>query len=826
MIELGKTRYAGEFEIVLDDCRESKIRNRASLDILYGLSGKARIRTVRGDYVIVPEHFCVMNPMELYYIVVDDTCGLLRFSISDKLVGRASDGGHIVCMSSDRRMPSEVYDNIRIQLAKIFQLYYQDADNNRCMIYSHLFQVLGLFQKYFMVNGDTFQKHEGSLHILEQILEYVQRNSQDKLTLGDLAKRFYLSTGHISRLFQKYLQTTFSDYLREFRTMNAYSLLRSSEESITQIAMETGFGSVNQMIEAFKRFYGETPGKIRSLTSEKTEPIAQVDRQVDKKMLDSILRYVDFSPESVPEIRPLERTVHRIEKPLEGKKYDPGFFRLICVGFAKDIMYAPIQHQLRMCQEQIGFEYIRFHGIFDEDMMVYREDEKGNPIYNFNYLDMVYDFVISLGFKLFVEFGYYPKALASDPEPRFHRNSYMAGLPNSMEKWCALVRETVRHCISRYGIQEVRSWRFRTGEALNIYFRRITFEDYLMFYTRTRQAVKEVDDKLIFGGLNLDFGQLNVNDQSDLDQYLARLSADGNLPDFYSFQCFHNEYTTDYEASRLSAKSHIVEPFSLSEDEDYLANNLRKVRRIIRRYDDRNKPVILDTWNATMWQRDLRNDTCFKSAFLTKNLLENASGVDAFGYWVLSDLFEEVAASSQLFHGGYGLVTYNGIPKASFNAYVLLHKLGDRFVERGDGYYVTCSKDGSVQVALYNYCHYDTLSRQHVFVRGNSYDRYAMFKNETSREFDLLLNLPDGRYQAHKYSISRQAAHGSSYETWMDMGAPEELSSDQLAYLQGSVSPHYRCDFYTAADGLALQEELEAHEIRVIVIQKVREIQS
>ncbi|MBO7710027.1 MAG: helix-turn-helix domain-containing protein [Lachnospiraceae bacterium] len=816
MIVIDKPRYAGEFEITLVNYTENRVYNSPCLDILYVLYGKVRIRSLQNHHVIVPGHFCVINPLELCYAYTDETCYALRFSVSEKLAGHRD--SYIDCMSSDRRMPDEIYDNIRMELARIFQLYYRDAENNRFIIYSHVFRLLDILQKYFVVNGEIFRKHEGSLELLEKMLGYMQRNSQEKLTLSGMAEAFYLSTGHISRLFQKYLRTTFSDYLRELRTMNAYSLLRSGDRSVTQIAMETGFGSVNQMIEAFKRLYGETPGKIRSLTSEKKEQAVQVDKEI----LDTLLRYAHELPEAVPEIRPVERTVHRIDKPLDGKKYAPGFFKLICVGFAKDILYAPIQEQLRICQEQIGFEYIRFHGIFDEDMMVYREDENGNPVYYFNYLDMVYDYVLSLGFKLFVEFSYYPKALSSDPEPLFHRMSYPTGLPRSMDRWCELVKKTLRHCISRYGIREVRSWRFRAGEALNIYFRRMTFEEYLMFYTRTRQAVKEVDDKLIFGGLNLDFGQLNVNDQSDLDQYLARLSADGNLPDFYSFQCFHNEYTTDYEASGLSAKSHIVEPFSLSEDEDYLANNLRKVRRIIRRYDDRNKPVILDTWNATMWQRDLRNDTCFKSAFLFKNLLENASRINAFGYWVLSDLFEEVAATPQLFHGGYGLMTYNGIPKAAFNAFALIRRLGDRFVERGDGYYVTCSSDESVQVALYNYCHYDTLSRQHVFVDGNSYDRYAMYKNETSRVFDLLLDLPDGEYQVEKYSISRQPAHGSAYEAWLDMGAPEGISGEQLGYLQRGALPHYRRESCFSKGGLPLQEELEAHEVRVILIRKTR----
>lgn len=66
------------------------------------------------------------------------------------------------------------------------------------------------------------------------------------------------------------------------------------------------------------------------------------------------------------------------------------------------------QEQLRGIQEEIGFEYIRFHGIFHEDMMIYSEKEDGSPIYNWQYLDQLFDFLLEINIKPMVELALHP----------------------------------------------------------------------------------------------------------------------------------------------------------------------------------------------------------------------------------------------------------------------------------------------------------------------------------------------------------------------------------------------------------------------------------
>lgn len=78
-----------------------------------------------------------------------------------------------------------------------------------------------------------------------------------------------------------------------------------------------------------------------------------------------------------------------------------------------------MQEQIRRAQREIGFEYLRFHGLFDEDMHIYSEDEHGKPQFNFAYPAMLFDFILSLGLKPYVELSFLPNRLAREPDQNF-----------------------------------------------------------------------------------------------------------------------------------------------------------------------------------------------------------------------------------------------------------------------------------------------------------------------------------------------------------------------------------------------------------------------
>ena len=130
-----------------------------------------------------------------------------------------------------------------------------------------------------------------------------------------------------------------------------------------------------------------------------------------------------------------------------------------CVGAgrANEGLRADWQRQLTYAHRECGFQYIRMHGLFCDDMGVYRD--YGKPEYNWQYIDQLYDFLQSIGMKPFVELGFMPGGLASGAKTIFWWHGNVTP-PKDMQKWAGFIHAFVLHLRERYGDAEVRTWYF------------------------------------------------------------------------------------------------------------------------------------------------------------------------------------------------------------------------------------------------------------------------------------------------------------------------------------------------------------------------------
>jgi xylan 1,4-beta-xylosidase len=131
------------------------------------------------------------------------------------------------------------------------------------------------------------------------------------------------------------------------------------------------------------------------------------------------------------------------------------FQECIGAGRANEGLRADWQQQLKLVQDEIGFKYIRFHGLLTDDMGIYREDKAGNPQYNYQYVDVLFDYLLGVNLKPFVEFGFMPSAMASGGQVIFWWKGNVTP-PKSYAKWADLLRHLVTHWEQRYGRDEVK----------------------------------------------------------------------------------------------------------------------------------------------------------------------------------------------------------------------------------------------------------------------------------------------------------------------------------------------------------------------------------
>lgn len=201
-------------------------------------------------------------------------------------------------------------------------------------------------------------------------------------------------------------------------------------------------------------------------------------------------------------------------------------------------------------------------------------------------------------------------------------------------------------------------------------------------------------------------------------------------------------------------------------------------------------------------------------------ILENFDEAESFGYWQVSDFNDEVKADSDVYHGGQGIYTYNGIKKSHYYVFKMLNKLGSVLIEKGDGYFITT--DGSaIQIMLYNYQHYSRLYASGELFDMDFKDRYTPFQNSYILKIIIpLINLSSCRYQITETIINKQ--YGSSFDKWIEGGAYHIESREDVEYLKQASIPKIQKRMADIEDGsLKIAAELKPHEVRFVELRPI-----
>lgn len=308
-------------------------------------------------------------------------------------------------------------------------------------------------------------------------------------------------------------------------------------------------------------------------------------------------------------------------------------------------------------------------------------------------------------------------------------------------------------------------------------------EEWEEIYFASYSAIKEVNENFLVAGPG------STENGRYLKWFLERCKKRKCIPDVITFRSFAT--TTEPEEKGLNLIGN-NESFSMAVDgdEDLISHMACEIRNILKEEHLSELPVVLEEWSNNVWQRDLCNDTCYKSAYLFKNILENNQNLNGMGYFTLNDRIDEVPPAQETFHGGFGLFTQNDIPKSACRAMELLNEMGDRLVQKGDGYCITRTEN-EIQIFLYHYSHYDLLYRYRHVINMSRIDRYDVFVSKDPRAFYIHFEKLDaGEYEVRRYSITREG--GSSYDAWVKMGAPEHLEAEEIEMLQYLSKPLYR----------------------------------
>jgi xylan 1,4-beta-xylosidase len=436
------------------------------------------------------------------------------------------------------------------------------------------------------------------------------------------------------------------------------------------------------------------------------------------------------------------------------------FRECIGAGRANEGLRADWQQQLAYVKKECGFKYIRMHGLLTDDMGVYREDNKGKPQYNFQYIDVLYDYILSIGMKPFVELGFMPSALASGSKTIFWWRGNVTP-PKDYDKWADLMRNLVIHFTDRYGAEEVKTWYFEVWNEPNLDgFWAGTQDEYFKLYSYTVKAIKGVNNDYRVGG-PATAGAAWVPEMID---FCSRNS----LPiDFISTHSYgvKQGYLDEYENSGTI----------LSKDKMSVSGDILNSRRQIASSSMPDLELHYTEWSSSYTPSDPIHDSYHEAAYILEKIKQTGDAANSMSYWVFTDIFEEAGPRFKPFHGGFGLINYQSINKPAFYAFSFMNRLGETELLNNDSESWACrNSKGDMQVLFWDFTNThpgDTVNNQVYYIRDLPSKQKGKVKVE-------IAGMPAGKYRIEIYQTGYRV--NDPYTTYVDMKRPEQLSREQV----------------------------------------------
>ena len=426
--------------------------------------------------------------------------------------------------------------------------------------------------------------------------------------------------------------------------------------------------------------------------------------------------------------------------------------------------YARNHHTL---SKETRYGYLRCGG------EVYSEDENGNPVYDFEYINGVYKRLLAHGIKPIVELDFLPEKLKGSSgnvtqegtdEKQFNRFC-----PNNWDKWRALLEAFMKNLVEQFGLEELRTWYFEVwNEPDN--WPIAAWDMFFKLYDVFVDVVTSVDDKLRVGGPG-------CYQQYFLFPFLEHVAngtnyVTGKKGTRIDFVSFHIYGTSGAWLKEYPLVIPTVQKFSFE---------IERVRGMMKKYlPNRNTEFLLNEWGViSNYERsvgdfpilELRNSE-YSALFMTKladTVLEHRHyynfNISMMVYWGYAneDFF------GTLFNGNRSLTTKYNICKPIQTAHEFFSLLGKNFVKTnvmagGDDGVIAAADENGAQALLYYF---------------NEFDADKKFP---SREYNVhFADLADGKYLLKVYTMDD--THNNTYRLWQRMGSPTEPTEKQLKQL-------------------------------------------
>lgn len=788
-----------EFQIV----KSEPTHFHQSIELLYVLEGNIKVTIGDSEYMAEPEDILVVNANKKHSYHSSGDVLIGYFQIDFRKLSDILNTNQILFWCNSIMNKNAAYEELRSVMRQIFNQYHEKNGLSQLVLSGLYYRLLQILVEHFLVRSDDkrFRKDKSpDEDRMAEIVNYINANYDKRLSLNELAEQLYLSVPYLSKYIKRNMGMNFVDYINNIRLHHAIDDMLYTDKSIMGIALDNGFANTAAFNELFKRTHHAKPSEYRQKmrSSIKTEG-EQEKESLLKKIDERVSAYLEHNMSAAPVdiAKENEYTILDATKYTEYPKY---WNRMVNVGRAGDLLRSDMQEHILILKEEIGFRYVRFWDIFGSELLVNENSEEGK--YNFEKLDKVLDFLVEHEILPYIELGYKPKRLHSTLTKTIVEERRQIAF-QSLQSFKRFITNFAAHLVNRYGLEEIEQWYFEqwSGEDIE---KGSQDDNFFEIFNTLYETIKRISPNSRVGG-----GGIGIQyEQGNLTRLVDQWSRQKHLPDFLSLYCY--PYIKGDEDGVAYAK--------ISSDRNFLKNQLEMASAVIAESKLKGVEIHVSEWSSTISNRNVLNDSCFKGAYILKNIVECMNTTDMLGYWVGSDIFSEHFDSSPILYGGCGLLSKDGIKKPSYYAYYFLNDMGRYLINRDENSIVTTNAHNSYYIACHNYRHlnykYFLKSEDEVELEK----MYQIFEDNGMLQLNYqLVNIKNGRYKIKTYAIS--ADNGSVQEEWRKMGLSDHLTKQEVEYLKRICTPYIQIQECEAKDQkLNFEVQIKAQEIKYIHI--------
>jgi len=399
-------------------------------------------------------------------------------------------------------------------------------------------------------------------------------------------------------------------------------------------------------------------------------------------------------------------------------------------------------------------------------MGVYSEDKAGNPLYNFQYIDALYDALLAMKIRPFVELTFMPSKLASGDKTVFWWKGNITP-PKDPAKWSGLIRALMAHWRERYGDEEIKTWYYEVWNEPDLVggFFTGTLEDYLSLYKTTAEAIKAECPQCRVGG---PASAIPYKYETEFVKYCAANHVPADFVATHAYGVKQGYLDKDGTAGTI-----------LDPSPDAVSGRMQHSRELLRQSALPKLELHFTEWSSAYTPTDFMHDQYHQASYILDKIKRATPYVDSLSYWTFTDIFEEGGPRLTPFHGGFGLINYQGIHKPSFYAYQYLSRLGDVDVPSADAQsWITKSANGSVQVLVWDYSPQVPPDGQN----DQTYYKQDLPAQDKGKLHLTLSHAANGTYGLQMFRIGYKV--NDAYSDYLAMGAPAQLTRQQVNTLK------------------------------------------